>query len=283
MGCRGRLGHDRRRGVGRLFILQRSFRRCLLTFLRAGFFPRVHLGVSFMSARLLRTTILAVLFTGLAAARLAAAEEPKPPATPTGTPAGGEAEEISKVLQEAWPDRPEWLDMYTAILDDEAMGPKYGWFRTAVTQTRFDWDATRKRYDRDGDSRIDRKEFPGSDADFPRLDRDRDGASPADFDFSTSDSPPSPARSCSPGSIATATASSHARSSRRSSGRGLRRGGLSVAVGSRGGLPGAPEHVRGDRPQQGDADSRVVPAGDRFAPAWTQARRDGTRLHPEDQ
>ena len=146
-----------------------------------------------MSARLRRTTILAVLFTGLAAARLAAADEPKPPATPTGAPAGGEAEEISKVLQEAWPDRPEWLDMYTAILDDEAMGPKYGWFRTAVTQTRFDWDATRKRFDRDGDSRIARKEFPGRDADFARLDRDRDGAlTQADFDFSSSDSPPPP-------------------------------------------------------------------------------------------
>ncbi|MGC1721493.1 MAG: deiodinase family protein [Isosphaeraceae bacterium] len=146
-----------------------------------------------MSARLRRTTILAVLFTGLAVARLAAADEPKPPATPTGAPAGGEAEEISKVLQEAWPDRPEWLDMYTAILDDEAMGPKYGWFRTAVTQTRFDWDATRKRFDRDGDSRIARKEFPGRDADFARLDRDRDGAlTHADFDFSSSDSPPPP-------------------------------------------------------------------------------------------
>jgi hypothetical protein len=146
-----------------------------------------------MSARLRRTTILAVLFTGLAAARLATAEEPKPPATQTGAPAGGEAEEISKVLQEAWPDRPEWLDMYTAILDDEAMGPKYGWFRTAVTQTRFDWDATCKRFDRDGDSRIARKEFPGRDADFARLDRDRDGAlTQADFDFSSSDSPPPP-------------------------------------------------------------------------------------------
>jgi len=146
-----------------------------------------------MSARLLRTTILTVLLTGLAAARLAAAEEPKPTATSTGAPAGGQAEEIAKVLQEAWPDRPEWLDMYTAILDEEAMGPKYGWFRTAVTQTRFDWEATRKRFDRDGDSRIARQEFPGRDADFARLDRDRDGAlTQADFDFSSRNSPPAP-------------------------------------------------------------------------------------------
>ena len=161
-----------------------------------------------MSARLRRTTILAVLFTGLAVARLAAADEPKPPATPTGAPAGGEAEEISKVLQEAWPDRPEWLDMYTAILDDEAMGPKYGWFRTAVTQTRFDWDATRKHFDSDGDSRIARKEFPGRDADL----RGSIAIATAHSHTPTLISRaatrrPLPARSCSPGSIATATAS----------------------------------------------------------------------------
>ena len=83
--------------------------------------------------------------------------------------------------------------MYTAILDDEPMGPNYGWFRTAVTQTRFGWDATRKRFDRDGDGKIDRKEFPGGDDDFTRLDRDRDKAlTAADFDFSASYSPPSP-------------------------------------------------------------------------------------------
>ena len=117
-----------------------------------------------MLARLPRTTILIVLSSSLAAMRLAAAEDPKA-ATPTGAPAGGEAEQISKILQEAWPDHPEWLDMYTAILDDEAMGPNYGWFRTAVTQTRFGWDAARKRFDRDSDGRIARKEFPGRDAD----------------------------------------------------------------------------------------------------------------------
>jgi hypothetical protein len=83
--------------------------------------------------------------------------------------------------------------MYTAILQDEPMGPSYGWFRSAVTQTRFGWEATRKRYDRDGDNAITRKEFSGGDADFARLDRDRDGKlTPADFDFTTSYSSPSP-------------------------------------------------------------------------------------------
>ena len=104
--------------------------------------------------------------------------------------------------------------MYTAILDDEIMGPNYGWFRTAVTQTRFGWDATRKRYDRDSDGRIDRKEFPGSDAEFARLDRDRDMAlTQADFDFSASHIASFARRPCSfPAPTGTATASSRTRS-----------------------------------------------------------------------
>ena len=140
-----------------------------------------------------RMFFLTGLFLGLASPWLATAEEPRSAVAPTGSPARGEAEEIAKILQEAWPDRPEWLDMYTAIIDDEIMGPKYGWFRTAVTQTRCGWEATCKRYDHDGNRRIARKEFPGSDADFARLDRDRDGAlTEVDFDFSNSYSPPSP-------------------------------------------------------------------------------------------
>jgi len=150
-----------------------------------------------MAKRRLRTLILTLFLTGLGLVRLPAADDARPPGSPTPTPigaqAGGEAAEIAKALQEAWPERPEWLDMYTAILDAEAMGPNYGWFRTAVTQSRFGWDATRKRFDRDGDGRIERKEFPGGDADFARLDRDKDKAlTPADFDFSGSYSPPSP-------------------------------------------------------------------------------------------
>ena len=50
--------------------------------------------------------------------------------------------EVAEALQESWPDHPEWVDMLTGILEDEPMGPDFGWFRTAMTQTRFDWDAT---------------------------------------------------------------------------------------------------------------------------------------------
>jgi thiol-disulfide isomerase/thioredoxin len=83
--------------------------------------------------------------------------------------------------------------MFTAILQDEPMGPSYGWFKTAVTQTRYGWEATRKKYDRNGDGRISRQEYPGADAEFERLDRTHDKVlSAPDFDFSSINSGPSP-------------------------------------------------------------------------------------------
>src|SRR5262249_1441216 len=91
-----------------------------------------------------------------------------------------------RALDESWPDRPEWLDMLTAILEKNAVEPGDGWFRTAVAQTRFDWKSTQKQYDRNGDDRIGRDEFPGSEEDFARLDRDRDQVlTESDFDFET--------------------------------------------------------------------------------------------------
>jgi hypothetical protein len=107
-------------------------------------------------------------------------QDPKP--TP---PPPSPVEGLAKVLAESWPNRPEWLDMYTDILQGSQLGPNDGWFRRAVAQSRFGWDATRKRYDRDKDGKVARIEFPGSDVDFGRLDRDHDRAlTPVDFDFS---------------------------------------------------------------------------------------------------
>jgi thiol-disulfide isomerase/thioredoxin len=129
------------------------------------------------------------LLAGAAAVAMAA-DEPKKPASP---PAGGETAEVIQALEEAWPDHPEWVDMLTSILQDETMTSTYGWFRTAVAQTRFDWESSKKRYDRNGNDQIDRAEFPGSDGDFARLDRDRNKAiTKADFDFSGSALTPSP-------------------------------------------------------------------------------------------
>ena len=75
--------------------------------------------------------------------------------------------------------------MLLDILKGSQLGPGEGWFKKAVVQLRYSWTATCKRLDRDGDGRIGREEFGGSDADFARLDRDHDGAlKEPDFDFS---------------------------------------------------------------------------------------------------
>jgi hypothetical protein len=134
--------------------------------------------------------ILTLFLLAGATASIAAADEPtKPPATPSEAHRR-DVEEVRAALRESYPDRPEWVDMLVSILVDEPMRPDFGWFRTAKTQTRFDWKSTRARLDRDRDGRIARPEFAGSDADFARLDRDRDGVLTApDFDFAGSLSP----------------------------------------------------------------------------------------------
>jgi hypothetical protein len=146
-----------------------------------------------MKTYLLRAALSPAILAAMAILPAAMAQESRPQKGPSAPQAERESTDVAKALQESWPDRPEWLDMYTAILEDAPMGPSSGWFRTAVTQTRFGWEATRKRYDRDGDGAIMRKEFSGGDADFARLDGDRDGKlTAADFDFSGSSSAPSP-------------------------------------------------------------------------------------------
>lgn len=137
-----------------------------------------------------------------AAILIAGADDPKPTPARSNTPvtpaaaqalADGFDPEVAKALAESWPDRPEWVDMLADILQGSQMGPNSGWFRTAVTQTRFGWDSTRKRLDRDGDGQISRKEFPGPDADFARLARNRDAVvTESNFDFSQQALAPSP-------------------------------------------------------------------------------------------
>jgi thiol-disulfide isomerase/thioredoxin len=121
------------------------------------------------------------------------ADEPKAPPVRPAMTAGRESADVTAAIQESWPDHPEWVDMLADILESKPMGPDYGWFRTAVTQTRFDWGWARKRFDKSGDGRIERQEFTGGDREFARLDRDRDGRLTAvDFDFSASALSPTP-------------------------------------------------------------------------------------------
>src|SRR5215471_15950152 len=106
----------------------------------------------------LRDRTSQVILAWVAAALVAADDPKRPPATPAEAHQR-EAAEVAQALRESWPDHPEWVDMLTGILEDEPMGPDFGWFRTAKTQTRFGWDATRRRFDRDGDGRVTRQEL----------------------------------------------------------------------------------------------------------------------------
>jgi hypothetical protein len=79
---------------------------------------------------------------------------------------------------------PEAVRMLAAVLRGSRMGPDDGWFGPA--QSRYSWEWLAKRCGVDpAKGGIVRKNFPGSDADFARLDRNKDGAiAPDDFDWS---------------------------------------------------------------------------------------------------
>ena len=111
-------------------------------------------------------------------------------------PATAPAPRAIDVLTRAWPDHPEWAAMLVDILQGSQLGPRDGWFRKGVAQTRLTFDAARSRLDSDEDGAIERPEFPGSDDDFRRLDRDGDKSLTAtDFDFNANALAPSPGTS----------------------------------------------------------------------------------------
>ena len=139
-----------------------------------------------MASRLLLPALAFAFVLGVGASTRA--QGPKPPGE-----AAKQKQAVVRALDDSFPDRPEWVDMLADILQGSQLGPADGWFRRAVAQTRFGWKATRDRLDKDGDGKIGRKEFAGSDADFARLDRDGDNAlTEPDFDFSPHALTPSP-------------------------------------------------------------------------------------------
>jgi hypothetical protein len=81
----------------------------------------------------------------------------------------------------------EGVEMVSAILTGSEMGPGDGWFHPS--QSRYDWTWLADHFDADKDGKITRKEFPGDDAQFARLDRNHDGVLTAD-DFDWSDRSP---------------------------------------------------------------------------------------------
>ena len=87
-------------------------------------------------------------------------------------------------LEQTWPGYPEALAMFAEIVAGNPEFGGLGWFRKAVSKTRFDWNFVAGRLDRNGDGIVDRAELKGSDEDFRRLDRNRDSRlTEPDFDF----------------------------------------------------------------------------------------------------
>lgn len=141
--------------------------------------------------------LLSIIAWSVATVSSMAQDSPKPAnAAPSAQPAQAPADDhdvVLKALAEAWPDRPEWLDMFADILNGSQLGPNDGWFRRAVSSTRFDWKWACAKFDTDTDGVIVRKEFTGTDADFARLDRNGDKVlTSADFDFTEHSLVPTP-------------------------------------------------------------------------------------------
>jgi hypothetical protein len=79
--------------------------------------------------------------------------------------------------------RLEFVEMLSAVVTGEEIGPGAGWFHPA--QSKYGWKGLAERMDADHDGAITPDEFTGPRELFDRLDRDGDGRlTAADFDWS---------------------------------------------------------------------------------------------------
>jgi Ca2+-binding EF-hand superfamily protein len=111
---------------------------------------------------------------------LADKNEPLPP-----RPAMPDLRPLAKSLRQSLASLKhlEFVEVISAVARGSKLGPGEGWFHPA--QTRYDWKWLAGRFDANKDGKIERREFPGQDDVFNRLDRDRDGVlTRADFDWS---------------------------------------------------------------------------------------------------
>lgn len=125
----------------------------------------------------------------LSGGQLFADDDPAEDALEPLTP---EAQQAADDLMSTLPEDSEARAMLDAILDGSRLGDGEGWFRLAVSQSRYGWDYASTNYDTDGDGTITVEEFTGADDDYARLDRDGNGNVTADdFDWSGSSLSPS--------------------------------------------------------------------------------------------
>src|SRR6185369_14946351 len=101
-----------------------------------------------------RAMAIAVRFLalGMLTATAMAADGP-PQATKPTDPSKGPPNAVV-ILEKVWPGHPESVAMLVDILQGSRLGPTDGWFRKAVSKTRFDAMAMLARYDKDDDERI---------------------------------------------------------------------------------------------------------------------------------
>jgi len=94
------------------------------------------------------------------------------------------AEAIVTELRESLPNDSEAIAMLEGILSGSTLNSDDGWFKKAKSQTRFDWEYVRQRFDNNQDAQVVAMEFAGSNEDFVRLDRNEDNQlTEADFDW----------------------------------------------------------------------------------------------------
>lgn len=134
---------------------------------------------------LFHRSLLTCTFGLLLAGRLMAAEPETSKAATDKDPLTPEAQTAVEELRKTLPADSEALVMLDHILSGSRLGPGEGWFSVAKSQTRFDWETTAKRFDKNSDGAIVADEFLGSNNDFLRLDKNGDRVvTSADFDWS---------------------------------------------------------------------------------------------------
>ncbi len=78
-------------------------------------------------------------------------------------------------LRAVLPADSEAMAMLEAIVQGQSMTRQDGWFKTAISQSKYPWESQLSRYDQDGDGQISRDEFVGEGGWFAALDRNADG------------------------------------------------------------------------------------------------------------
>lgn len=90
-------------------------------------------------------------------------------------PLSPEATQAAEKLKAELPTNSEARLMLDTILEGRMMGPTDGWFKTALSQSRYRWADVVKKYDTNKNGKIEPSEFRGTKADFARLDQNGDG------------------------------------------------------------------------------------------------------------